>query len=463
MPTLALIHPQRDPEGTALGMHAVILTAQRQNWDAQLFTQAQAPPAKPNIVAFSIYSPLQFPNIPAWLRKNGLDPRSSKRQPKDPLVIAGGPACASPGPILPFVDAFVMGDAETTLPPLLTAAATVHEKSNLLHTVAQLQGTYVPGYSTRPARWLTTPRKRVITHGRHVLAARGCRYNCPFCQVVTIHAPYRPTPAAKIIAAIERIEGRPTLSAPAITHHPQVHQILGHVAKHGRHINSVNACLLDLRGDERLIPALAAVSARISIGIEGMSSRLRQLVRKPITDDSLEKLLLQLLDSFAFVNVYLIIGLPDETQADQHEMERLLTRVLCKRKPVWSGHPGRLLVTSTPFQAMPLTPWERMPAPAPDLVLAWHASMRSMNEEFEYFFAFNIKSPRTADILFALHRAGPEFAIAIEEMGLVRAKSTWGTTGNKRFARLLEKHDLSLNPLLKSWLTDPPRSQYVTL
>ena len=443
----ALIHPVPQPDAVGLGLIAVVQTARAAGWQAHLYQRDDPIPRRPDLIGFSLYTPLRFPGLPAWLRRHDLAPRAADRPPTDPLVIAGGPAVASPGPILPFVDALVMGDAEVTLPAILRAVETSPasaKKGAALDRIAALPAVYVPGRSTRPARWLTTPHAAAVRQGSRILAARGCRYSCPFCQVSPLHAPYRPVPHADLVHAINAVDGRVSLSAAAISHHPHVLDLLALLADQNRYLNSVNVCHRDLAPD--LIQALAHVSGRIGFGVEGVSARLRRAAGKPISDRALETLLLELLRRFGVVGIYVIVGLPGETEADQDDLLALLHRVLDRRDYCWNGgHPGRLQITSTPFQALPHTRWEREPAPPGHLITRWRAEMRRMRERYEYFFAQNVKTPPSADVVFGLHRAGPEWAPVIEQLGATRRRSTWSAWRRGKFLRLAQERGLTLD------------------
>ena len=43
---------------------------------------------------------------------------SAERTMNDPLVIAGGPCAQNPEPLAPFIDLFVTGDGEPSLPAI---------------------------------------------------------------------------------------------------------------------------------------------------------------------------------------------------------------------------------------------------------------------------------------------------------------------------------------------------------
>jgi len=70
-----------------------------------------------DIVAFSLSFENDYPAILSVLEKAGLPLESSDRGTPHPLVMAGGVACfLNPEPIAAFIDCFLLGEAEITLP-----------------------------------------------------------------------------------------------------------------------------------------------------------------------------------------------------------------------------------------------------------------------------------------------------------------------------------------------------------
>jgi radical SAM superfamily enzyme YgiQ (UPF0313 family) len=326
--------------------------------------------------------------------------------------------------------------------------------------LAQMEGVYVPAVSEGPARWLRVKSAQGFWWGRQVLVARGCRYRCPYCQVSTLQGPYRPVSFEGVVAGVEAAGRRVSLCAPAMTHHPDVMAILGYLADEGTVVDSTNACHVDLRARAGLVEAFSAVSARVSVGVEGMSARLRQSVGKGISDGDLENLLVELLTHFAFVTVYLIVGLPGEEDPDQEAMVGVLSRVLERRKWCWRGCPGRLVVTSTPFQAMPWTRWERLAAPGDGLVEAWQARVDRLRERYEYVGSTRVKTGLSARVAFALHRMGPEVAGVLDGLGNVYGGSTWGTWKLGKFVRLCERAGVDWQSWLGQLEGDLPWEKY---
>jgi radical SAM superfamily enzyme YgiQ (UPF0313 family) len=136
---------------------------------------------------------------------------SKDRDDRFPLIIAGGPSAFNPAPVADFFDAIVIGDGEEVVLEICDLALEWKEaqgrKDNLLKTLSQLHGVYVPSLHREGQK----VRKRIVSdlerapfptcpivpymkvvHDRlNVEIARGCKRGCRFCEAGFIHRPYR--------------------------------------------------------------------------------------------------------------------------------------------------------------------------------------------------------------------------------------------------------------------------------
>lgn len=74
-----------------------------------------------DLVGFSLQYEISYPGVLTMLDLGGIPLRSARRALADPLVIAGGPCTQNPEPMADFVDVFVTGDGEPSLPALCDA------------------------------------------------------------------------------------------------------------------------------------------------------------------------------------------------------------------------------------------------------------------------------------------------------------------------------------------------------
>ena len=72
-----------------------------------------------DVIAFSLTNELCYTNVLNMLDLANLDLRSARRKDSDPLVIAGGQMANCCEPLAQFIDIFVLGEAEDTLPQLI--------------------------------------------------------------------------------------------------------------------------------------------------------------------------------------------------------------------------------------------------------------------------------------------------------------------------------------------------------
>ncbi|MCG8533212.1 MAG: hypothetical protein MI749_21505, partial [Desulfovibrionales bacterium] len=100
-----------------------------------------------DLILFSISFENDFFNLVKLLTDAGIPLRSSDRNHlHHPLVVAGGVACfLNPEPIAPFMDLFLLGEAETFLSQFFDLYEGSDSKESLLATIEEnLPGAYVP-------------------------------------------------------------------------------------------------------------------------------------------------------------------------------------------------------------------------------------------------------------------------------------------------------------------------------
>ncbi|MBF0413555.1 MAG: radical SAM protein [Desulfamplus sp.] len=85
-----------------------------------------------DVIAFSVSFENDYINVVSILRNSGIPPRTSDRNSSHALIIAGGVACfLNPEPLTPFIDCFLLGEAEEMLPAFLDIFLSICINSNL--------------------------------------------------------------------------------------------------------------------------------------------------------------------------------------------------------------------------------------------------------------------------------------------------------------------------------------------
>ncbi|MEK6527745.1 MAG: B12-binding domain-containing radical SAM protein, partial [Nitrospirota bacterium] len=104
-----------------------------------------------DIIGFTLQYELSYTNILNMLDLGGIPIRAEERGDIYPLIIAGGPCTVNPLPLVPFIDAFIIGDGEKVIEEIIEAyskfkgqGSRVRCKNTVLNELAKLEGVYVP-------------------------------------------------------------------------------------------------------------------------------------------------------------------------------------------------------------------------------------------------------------------------------------------------------------------------------
>jgi len=324
-----------------------------------------------------------------------------------PLVIAGGVAVfMNPEPLSPYIDLFVIGEAEPVLPGLMNILKEnlyLAARTPLLARAGCLRGCYAPRFYQQeynsdgtisaiapppamPARIRRTVNADPSGCAGHsqILSpdaefanlfltelGRGCSRGCRFCAAGFVYRPPRLWSSKAIISALSR---RP----------PETNRVglLGmemaapeELSKIARHLleSSCSLSFSSLRADAmgvELIDLLTKSGIKsAAIAPDGASERLRRVINKGIIEDDIlfaaESLVRTGLKN---LKLYFMIGLPTETEDDLEELLRLVHKI--KTKILASGRSrGRLsemTLSINSFVPKPWTPFQYHPFAAVD-------------------------------------------------------------------------------------------------
>ena len=199
--------------------------------------------ASSTCVGFSLQYEVCYTNILTMLDLGGIPLHSKDRTLDHPLVIAGGPGAQNPELLAPFVDLFVIGDGEESLPWLMErwmtpegAAAASRASDMIAELVGSTTWAYAPMFyepeyhadgtiaamnrtradvpreimactitqdfdaiplPTRPiVSFVQTPHDRIA-----IEIMRGCPWQCRFCQSTVIKRPLRVRSVETIVQA----------------------------------------------------------------------------------------------------------------------------------------------------------------------------------------------------------------------------------------------------------------------
>lgn len=372
------------------------LAEYRRSGQALTSLESRRPLGDFDVIAFSTSFEPDYLNIPVILRLARIPILADDRDGSQPLVIAGGAAfMINPEPVADFLDAVCLGEGEELIPPILDALlAPGHGRHELLRSLALLPGIYVPamlrprfvggrlmGFDSQPglperAERVCAPLERhppaqsmILTKNTEfgdmflVEVSRGCPRGCRFCTSGFIYGPFRQQCYESIVAAVDAgLEHRNKIGlvGAAVSDFHGIGRLCGHIVEKGAKV-SVSSLRID-RIDSLMLDALVASGHKtISLAPEGGSQRLRDLIRKNLTEE-------QILDAcdriisrdILNLRLYFIIGLPGETGADLDELVRLVTaireRVVERARA--NKRLGEITLSVNPFIPKPFTPFQ---------------------------------------------------------------------------------------------------------
>lgn len=318
---------------------------------------------------FTVSWELDFINVLAMLKKQGIAWLSRDRGDDAPVVFGGGPVLsANPETYADIFDAVLLGDAEETIPKFLDAirnSASAKSRMERLKQLSCCPGVYVPSMyefeyetpigpisSVRTVNDITPPRVSKLlfrapsdyvahsiilspdtTWGDTFLIeiARSCPQECRFCLASYLTRPFRTAPVETILEKVDhalRFTNKIGLMGPSITEHPDFDAVLnGLLTKKGLKVSiaSVRADTLT----KELVSKLRALGQKsVTIALESGSERLRRIMKKNLTESEVHSAV----DAIEYggmsgVKFYGIAGLPYETMEDVNETIRLISEL----------------------------------------------------------------------------------------------------------------------------------------
>jgi radical SAM superfamily enzyme YgiQ (UPF0313 family) len=318
---------------------------------------------------FSVSFEQDYQNLIMMLELAGISSLVSHRNNKSqdisgqsaggqPLIVAGGVATfMNPEPLAPFIDLFIIGEAEPILPTVMEHLKEAIGKSKnelLVKMASELTGCYAPAFyqteydsdgkllTVRPdANYSSLPDRidKVVLDSPGDIAAhskvlspaaefsnlfmtelgRGCSRGCRFCAAGFIYRPPRLWKAQSIINAIDSRPddcSRVGLLGMEMARSDDVSKIADYLANKSCSLSFsslradiISSSLTELLGQSNLKSA--------AIAPDGGSERLRQVINKGITEkDVLTAVEILAQKGIKNLKLYFMIGLPTETQAD---------------------------------------------------------------------------------------------------------------------------------------------------
>jgi radical SAM superfamily enzyme YgiQ (UPF0313 family) len=196
--------------------------------------------------------------------------------------------------------------------------------------------------------------------------SRGCSQGCRFCWAGFNYWPPRVVPARDVLARAAEWRGRTDkigLVSTAVCDHPEISEILSGLRAMDYRI-SVSSLRLDQIEDELLDALVESGDQQIAVAPETGSDRLRKVINKNLTNDEIVEICGAVFDrGMLNLKLYLMAGLPTETDEDLAEMVTLVERIKDRMLETGKrfGRVGKIIPALNGFVPKPNTPFQWEP------------------------------------------------------------------------------------------------------
>jgi radical SAM family uncharacterized protein len=319
-----------------------------------------------DVLGFSLQYEICYTNILTILDLGGIPLHSKDRTHEHPLILAGGPGAQNPEVLAPFIDLFVIGDGEESLPWIMERWMTLKERGDksrqemLAEIVGSVNWAYAPCFyepeyhadgtiaamhrtrsdvpreimactidqeldaiplPTKPVvPYVETPHDRIA-----IEIMRGCPWQCRFCQSTVIKRPLRVRSVETIVqSALESYKNTGhheiSLLSLSTSDYPYFEELVKRMHEVFTPLG-VDISLPSLRVNHqlRMLPTLfkGVRKGGLTLAPEVARDDMREQIRKKIKNEDLyEGCRVAFENGWQKVKLYFLCGLPGERVVD---------------------------------------------------------------------------------------------------------------------------------------------------
>jgi radical SAM superfamily enzyme YgiQ (UPF0313 family) len=303
------------------------------------------------VIALSVAYELELAGVVKLLEAAGIPALREERDHRHPFILAGGPLTFSnPLPLAAFADAIVMGEADTLAVDALRVLEGASSREGALDALAATAHVFVPARhgASMPGvaqcddgllpAWAPIRAPEAELSSMFLIETeRGCSRGCTYCVMRrSTNGGMRLVSKERILELIPDDARRVGLVGAAVSDHPKIAEIVGALADRGCEVG-----LSSLRPDrlnDDLVGALKRAGYRtLTTAMDGASDRIRDLLERRARIRHLDRAAdLARAHGMNRLKLYLMIGVPSETDADVDECVAFTTE-LSRKIPIALG------------------------------------------------------------------------------------------------------------------------------
>jgi radical SAM superfamily enzyme YgiQ (UPF0313 family) len=380
--------------------------------------ESETPLSHYRLIAVSLAYELELAGLIELLELAGIPALRRERGPQDPCILLGGPLTFSnPLPAAPFVDAMLLGEADETAVSAVRDHFECSSRETWLDAVETLPGAYIPERHgsvlptvAKASDALLPARSAIISPDTELAnmflleGERGCHRQCSFCVMRrSTNGGMRLVTPERILSFIPDHAPKVGLVGAAISDHPKLVPLLETLTKAGKGIG-VSSLRADRVARKPEIAHLLAKSGARTLTVA--SDAASQALRRQIAKGTTEKHLLRCAEiskeaGLELLKVYMMVGLPGETDADIDELIAFTTEL---------SKAGRVALGIAPFVAKRMTPLDGTPFAGIKLV---EHRLKRLKRGLQGKAIVRPTSARWAWVEYMLAQGGPEAGEAV--------------------------------------------------